>query len=49
MSQADGSTAQYVLRMMMLQHMFFQTEYQGLGVKWSAAGPGYAVATVTNV
>ena len=28
--------------------MFFQTEYQGLGVKWSVAGPGYVIAMVTN-
>lgn len=32
----DTSAAQYVLRMMVQQHMFYQTEYQGLDVKWIA-------------
>jgi tyrosine-protein phosphatase non-receptor type 14/21 len=32
----DTQTAEYILRMMVHQHMFYQTEYQGLNVKWNA-------------
>ncbi len=37
--QPDNSSAQYVLRMMVQQHMFFRTEYDY--VKWVANGHRY--------
>ena len=40
--QADNSTSQYVYKMMVDQHRFFQTEYQGLDVKWIANAQRYA-------
>ena len=39
--QLDSSTAQYVLRMMVLQHMFYQTEYRGMETKWTLTSPGW--------
>lgn len=40
-TQLDSSTAQYMLRMMVLQHMFYQTEYRGMDAKWTLMSPGY--------
>ncbi len=41
LSQIDNASAQYVLKMMVQQHMFFRTEYEY--VKWIANGHRYSI------
>ena len=35
--------------MMVLQHMFYQTEYRGMEAKWTLTSPGYACIDYDSV